>query len=485
MSDVMAIVSKAVFEKAAGKTPALGKALGMDRYVSANRGLAALTGGGKLFLVTVRPPDEALWLVAVLEDPEFSGSEWVAKAASGVAMTDISALKSKLLFENGKGLPTAAGTLGMSLQTPRGLTAGDVALLLGALGGVLPAGGASSGSSASAGSSAAKAAAPADPAAPLWDAVRAAPTDDAPKQALGAHWRERGEPRGELVEADLLLRHERLSRHRRLELRARRDALLAAHAERWWPWELSSHRQRAGFLTAVSADASSLFKNAGKIAGALFAAEPVTELELTDLDEDSIGALAKAPWLARVRKLLLRGPIGDEGFEALLKSKHLGELSALNLSSSELSGEALGGLGAKLPALTHLVLTNNPIGDDGARALAEWKHLGGLRALYLTACELSEEGLAALLAPGKLTSLEKWTLAQNELGDAGAKAIAEHAAQLARLSYLELSEVGLRDGGTAALAAARLPALRHLDISGNRGSYKALIAAYGDAVVRG
>ncbi len=482
MSDVMAIVSKAVFEKAAGKTPALGKVLGMDRYVSANRGLAALSGGGRLFLVTVRPPDEALWLVAVLEDPEFSGSEWVAKAASGVAMTDISALKRELLFENGKGLPSAAGTLGMSLQTPRGLTAGDISLLLGALGGALPAGGASSGASASAGvGSSAEAAAPVDPAAPLWGAVRAAPLDDAPKLALGAHWRERGEPRGELVEADLLLRNERLSRHRRLELRARRDALLASHAERWWPWELTSHRQRAGFLTAVSADASSFFK----IAGALFAAEPITELELTELDEDSIGELAKAPWLARVRKLLLRGPIGDAGFETLLRSKHLGELAALNLSSSELSGEALGALGAKLPSLGHLVLTNNPIGDDGARALAGWKHLGGLRALYLTACELSEEGIAALLSPGKLTSLEKWTLAQNELGDAGVRRIAEHAAQLSRLAYLELAEVGVRNEGTAALAAARLPALRHLDLRGNRGSHKELIAAYGAAVIRG
>lgn len=483
MSDVMAIVSKAVFEKAAGKSPTLGTALGMDRYASANRGLSALSGGGRLFLVTVRPPDEALWLVAVLENPEFSGSEWVAKAASGVAMTDISALKSKLVFENGKGLPSTAGTLGMSLQTPRGLTAGDISLLLGAIGGVLPAGeaGAGSGAGAGAGAKAAKAAAPVDPAAPFWEAVRAAPLDDAPKQALGAHWRAHGEPRGELVETDLLLRNARLSRHRRLELRARRDALISEHGERWWPWSVESHRQRAGFLTAVSADASSFFKTAG----ALFAAEPVTELELTELDEDSIGELAKAPWLAKVRKLLLRGPIGDEGFAALLKSKHLGELSALNLSSSELSGEALAVLGAKLPSLGHLVLTNNPIGDDGARALAEWKHLGGLRALYLTACELSEEGIAALLSPGKLTSLEKWTLAQNELGDAGARCIAEHAAQLSRLAYLELAEVGLRNAGTAALAAARLPALRHLDISGNRGSYEELIAAYGDAVIRG
>jgi Leucine Rich repeat len=485
----MAIVAKAVFEKAAGKTPALGQVLALDRYVSANRGLTALTGGGRLFLVTVRPPDEALWLVAVLENPEFSGSEWVAKQASAVPMTDLSPLKSQLTFENGKGLPATAGTLGMSLQTPRVLVASDVALLVAALGGALPAGttpsvgaGAGAGATAKAG---ATTSAPVDPAAPFWDAVRAAPQDDAPKLALGAHWRQHGEPRGELVEIDLLLRNERLSRHRRLALRERRDELITAHADRWWPWKVSSRRQRAGFLCAVSSEASSFLQGSGKGAAALFSAEPVTELELTELDEDSIGELARAPWLAKVRRLALRGGIGDEGLETLLKSKHLSELVALNLSSSELSSEALGALGNKLPALAHLVLTNNPIGDDGARALAAWKHFGGLRTLYLTACELSEEGVGALLSPGKLTSLEKWTLAQNELGDGGAQAIARHAAQLGKLRYLELCDVGLRDAGTSALAAARLPALRHLDIRDNRGSYDPLIAAYGDAVLRG
>ena len=45
----------------------------MDRYVSANKGLEPLADGGRLYLVTVRPPNEALWLVAVLEQPKFDG----------------------------------------------------------------------------------------------------------------------------------------------------------------------------------------------------------------------------------------------------------------------------------------------------------------------------------------------------------------------------------------------------------------------------
>ena len=78
MADLMVIVSKAVFEKAAGKSPSLGDQLGMDRYVTANKALEPVRGGGKLYLVTVRPPNEALWLVAVLENPKFDGKQWKA-----------------------------------------------------------------------------------------------------------------------------------------------------------------------------------------------------------------------------------------------------------------------------------------------------------------------------------------------------------------------------------------------------------------------
>jgi hypothetical protein len=134
MADVMAIVSKAIFEKAAGKSPKLGARLAMDRYVTTNKTFDTLKAGGKLYLVTVRPPNEALWLVAVLDNPKFDGKQWVAKACD-TPQTDISSLRSKIKFESGKGITAAAGALGMSLQTPRALAAGGVALLDGAVGG--------------------------------------------------------------------------------------------------------------------------------------------------------------------------------------------------------------------------------------------------------------------------------------------------------------------------------------------------------------
>lgn len=459
MSDVLAIVSKAVFEKAAGKSPALGQRLGIDRYLSNNRGLAPLAAGGRLFLVTVRPPDEALWLVAVLENPRATDGAWVA-APCDTPLTDLTRIKGQLTFESGKGLPTATGTLGMSLQTPRVLTAADSALLLAAVG---------------APASSAPGPAPADELAELRAAVLAQPDDDEPRRRLGAAWRERGEPRGELVELELALRGP-LPAYRRAELRARHRALVSAGARTWWPWRFTGHRQRAGFLVSVSAEAESFLE----AAPALFAAEPVTELELSGVDEDTAAALAKAPWAARLRSLTVRGPIGDEGFAALVRGKSLAALRALNLSSNELSAEALGALGDRLGALERLVLTANPIGDEGAAALARWRHLGHLRTLYLSACELSGAGLTALGGEGRLARLEKLTLSQNELGDAGAAVLA--TLELPALRFLELRDISLRKSGAAALAGASWPALRRLDLAGNWWSCPALSARYGAAL---
>lgn len=134
MAGVLAVVSKAVFEKQAPKGLALGAVWPVDRYVSKNPGLASLGEGGALFLVTVRPPDERLWLVAVLEAPTFDGAQWVARA-NAAAVADVTPLLGKLVLATGKGITAAKGKLGMSLQTPRALAESDVALLRGAVGG--------------------------------------------------------------------------------------------------------------------------------------------------------------------------------------------------------------------------------------------------------------------------------------------------------------------------------------------------------------
>lgn len=130
---MVAIVSKAVYQRDMPGAR-VGEVLPLAEYLSTTAALNKLESGGRLFLFTVRPPGESLWLVAVLEQPRFVGTKWVA-AQNTTPVRDISELRPLLKFENGKGLPTEAGKLGMSLQTPRVLTADDVKLLLNASGG--------------------------------------------------------------------------------------------------------------------------------------------------------------------------------------------------------------------------------------------------------------------------------------------------------------------------------------------------------------
>jgi hypothetical protein len=128
MPDMMAIVSKAVFDKQAPKAK-LGGVLPIKVYRSANKHLSHLDGKSRLFLVTVRPPDETLWLIAVLQGLEFDGEQWTS-ARNKTPVTNLDAVKGALQFDSGKGLAAKKGALGMSLQTPRVLSEADVALLL-------------------------------------------------------------------------------------------------------------------------------------------------------------------------------------------------------------------------------------------------------------------------------------------------------------------------------------------------------------------
>src|SRR3954469_12905979 len=119
MADVMAIISKAVFEVDA-KRARVGDVLPFDRYESAHKAFESLEGDDRIFLVTVRPPED-LWLVAVLEKPKRVKGGWGAtKNATPI----------RSLPEFAKRLGAKPGRLAMSLQTPRALTPADASLLL-------------------------------------------------------------------------------------------------------------------------------------------------------------------------------------------------------------------------------------------------------------------------------------------------------------------------------------------------------------------
>ncbi len=138
MVDILAIVSKAVFEKDGriGTKPlALKDVWPVDRYNSNSKPLERLKDGGRIFLVTVRPPNEQLWFLGVVESPKLDGNAWISASKNTLAVTDISSLRKAIRFESGNGMSQDRGTLGMSLQTPRALTSKDVSQILGLVSG--------------------------------------------------------------------------------------------------------------------------------------------------------------------------------------------------------------------------------------------------------------------------------------------------------------------------------------------------------------
>ena len=127
MGSVLAILSAAAFAKArdaAGRALRLGSIYPVNMYVSANPVIAAkLTAD--LYLVTVR--EGRLWLVGALRRPKFAKATGWRGRANVVPVTDITCLIPRLTFDSGAGVNPAK--LAMALQTPRGLTDDDVALI--------------------------------------------------------------------------------------------------------------------------------------------------------------------------------------------------------------------------------------------------------------------------------------------------------------------------------------------------------------------
>lgn len=425
MADVMAIVAKAVFEKAAGKSPAVGTVLRMDRYVSANKALEPVRDGGRLFLVTVRPPNEALWLVAVLERPTFDGTQWIA-APSTIAITDITAQKDKLRFATGKGITAAPGALGMSLQTPRVMTPEDAALLTGTPPPEPPLGKLETGDRARKNA--------------LLEAIVDDPESELPRQVYADERVLHNDPRGELILLELALAKP-LSIRKRAELTAQRDKLLAEHGKAWFGKAKSSR----GFIERATG-------SLGSFPDAIFDEQPIRHVAISGVeDKAGVAKLLKKPWLPRVRHLMIKGAIGDAGFAALVAAPAAQGLVHLNLTGNGIKQPALG---THLARLENLCLTNNPLKDDGVATLAKWPHLAQLDTLYLSKTGMTAVGLRALLA-GPLPGLTRLFISGNKLGGAGTAELAAAAKRLQNLVRLEAIDAGLA-------GELKLPRLRSL-----------------------
>ncbi len=180
-------------------------------------------------------------------------------------------------------------------------------------------------------------------------------------------------------------------------------------------------------------------------AAAALAALPLALVELglymNHIDELGARALADAPLLGRVESLdVSANPMGQAGALALVRSSHLGALRRLTFGGEHGVPDAVvaRAIAASLPALEELDLTLAQVGADGAAARAA----------------------------GDVAQLERLSLYQNAIGDAGAIAIAR-STTLRALMWLDLSHNAITDVGAVALAEAPyLDALAAVQLAG-------------------
>jgi small GTP-binding protein len=109
--------------------------------------------------------------------------------------------------------------------------------------------------------------------------------------------------------------------------------------------------------------------------------------------------------------------------------------------------------------LRRLALPDANLGEAGARAIAE--NLTNLQSLELSSNNVGEAGARAIAE--KLTNLHRLTLSSNNVGDAGARAIAEN---LTNLQTLDLNNNNVGEAG-ARVIAENLTNLHTLNLFGN------------------
>lgn len=518
---MLALISKAQFDRH-WSSAEVGARLGMDRYDSTSKQLRPLEDGGALFLVTVRGPDERLWLVAILEAPAFDGKRWSADP-SVVPVADITHLRGELRFTTGKGVSPKARALGMSLQTPRQLTTEDTALLRQAVAGLRKKGAAKkhgtagrakkkvagrAGKKMTAGRAGRKekaaereASRAADVPGPgpsprplpaeadaLLEQVVANPDDLDVRRVYADLLMEHGDPQGEHIQLSCALEQMAVDDPRRAQTREAVESQWHRHGLRWsralrqvGPF----NRSGAGTSPISSARGfpETLGGGAAEIVPHLEQAVGVAPIRALDLGVDTAGlkALAATPALAQIRALALRcdHETSTRPVIKLLASPHLRRLERFELHGG-LCAELAAAL-ARCEALAgcrELTLVNTVgdeigpdgaaiepegLGPDGLGLLCQSAGLSRLERLTLHRARLGPDGIAALDA---LKGLRRLSITWDRLGVRGAQALAATAG-LATLDELVLERCELGPKGlTALVAAPSFAGLRRLDLQG-------------------
>jgi Leucine-rich repeat (LRR) protein len=160
------------------------------------------------------------------------------------------------------------------------------------------------------------------------------------------------------------------------------------------------------------------------------------------LSVSKLKALVNNEDFSSVLSLDINGnPVGAEGVDAIAQSPYAKGLQALWID----------GVGA---------------GDDGAKALAASRTVT-VKELYIGFNNITQTGLASLVASEVMAKVEFLRLNYNPIGDCGAKALAQ-STMLGNLQHLNLTGTKITDSGARALlGSTALRKLKFLDLSHN------------------
>jgi uncharacterized protein (TIGR02996 family) len=180
--------------------------------------------------------------------------------------------------------------------------------------------------------------------------------------------------------------------------------------------------------------------------------------------------------LPRLRRLALDNcELDGPRMAALAEGGTFTGLSDLDVRQNPLGPAGLAALTASLPTgPRRLDLSKCGLGVEGARRLAAWPGLAGVRILLLAENRVTDAGVRALAESPHLGGLEAVALEEYlGLTASGVEALLRGAG---RLAWLSLGRFGVGEHLAEALEAARPANLRELRVGGRAASDTALLA---------
>lgn len=295
----------------------------------------------------------------------------------------------------------------------------------------------------------------------LLAALWADPDADEPRLVYADWLAEHGdEARAQFIE--LTVKAERVDYHQPQwnELRKKAEALRKKHDKEWiapirpyirsWSWG-------RGFVSHVTCDGGLFVEGAA----AICAVSPDLFVEITGLKRKQVPALAASP-LGKLHRLSISSQrLDDEQAAILFASPTLAGLRDVDLSHNLFGAAGAKALAASpmRTTLRELRVANVPFGDDGAIALATSAGFPELRELWMGAGwnkgTFGPAGARALAVSRAFPRLESLLLSSQPIGDEGASALIE-SKTLSALTSPRVENCGLSEA-TKKRVLARWP----------------------------